>query len=192
MAALVFGIIGGLLFSVIFGIAALVQIRKRGEKGRGLAIAGLTISGLWALLIVTGVVIAAMTSAERDSSGAITESGSLSVADLRTGDCLDGVADGEVSYTISAKSCSEPHDAEVITQFDLPTGAWPGRDAVSDKATSGCEKRLARLLSDSPMVDRLSGFILYPPDAASWGKDRSVTCLAVDTNGGKLAEKVKR
>ncbi|GLW97453.1 DUF4190 domain-containing protein [Microtetraspora sp. NBRC 16547] len=192
VVSLVFGILGGLLFSVIFGIVALAQIRKRGDKGRGLAIAGLILSGVWVLVIVAAIAITSLSSAKRDGSGAITESGSLSVMDLRIGDCLNGVADGKVSYTISAKSCSEPHDAEVITKFDLSIGAWPGRDAVSDKATSGCEKRLARMLSDSPMVDRLSGFILYPPDAASWRKDRSVKCLVVDANGGKLTEKVKR
>lgn len=55
VASLVFGLFGGSLFSVVFGIIALRRIRARGQRGRGFAIAGLVLSGLWTLLIVFGI-----------------------------------------------------------------------------------------------------------------------------------------
>lgn len=48
-AALAFGIVGAVWLSVILGIAALVQTDSQ-EKGRGLAIAGLAVSGVWIAL----------------------------------------------------------------------------------------------------------------------------------------------
>ena len=48
-AALAFGIVGAVWLSVILGIAALVQLDSQ-DKGRGLAIAGLAISGGWIAL----------------------------------------------------------------------------------------------------------------------------------------------
>src|SRR5215831_2024091 len=45
IASLIFGILGGVVLSVIFGLVALSQIRRRQQSGRGLAIAGLALSG---------------------------------------------------------------------------------------------------------------------------------------------------
>jgi hypothetical protein len=56
--ALALGIVVGLLLSVVFGFVALSQIKKTRESGRGLAIAGLILSGLWALVIALFVVAA--------------------------------------------------------------------------------------------------------------------------------------
>ncbi|MFF4773732.1 DUF4190 domain-containing protein [Microtetraspora fusca] len=190
VASLVFGVLGGVPIAVTLGVIALVQIRKRGEQGRAFAIAGLAVSGVWVLLVTLIMAVGAMTSVKRDDSGEITGRGFMNVAELREGDCLNGIADGKVSYTVTATPCSEPHDAEVITQFVLSADSWPGTDAAGDKATSECEKRLARILSDSPKLDRLASFSLYPPDASSWKRDPSVKCLVVDVDGGKLTEKV--
>jgi hypothetical protein len=41
VAAFIFGLLGGLLLGVIFGVVALSKIRRTGQKGRGLAIAGI-------------------------------------------------------------------------------------------------------------------------------------------------------
>ena len=58
IAALVFGIIGGILLSVIFGIVALVKIRGNPQlRGKGMAIAGLILSGLWLVGIIALIVV---------------------------------------------------------------------------------------------------------------------------------------
>lgn len=61
--ALVFGVVGSLL-GIVFGHVALSQIKRTGEAGRGLAIAGLVVGyvqlGVWVLiLIIAGIVSAA-------------------------------------------------------------------------------------------------------------------------------------
>jgi hypothetical protein len=50
IASLVFGIISGILLAVIFGIIALVQIGTTGQKGRGMAIGALAVTGGWVLI----------------------------------------------------------------------------------------------------------------------------------------------
>ncbi|HEY0119760.1 MAG TPA: DUF4190 domain-containing protein [Cellulomonas sp.] len=54
IAALVFGILGGWL-ALIFGFIALSRIKKSGARGRGMAIAGLSIGAAW---IVIGILAA--------------------------------------------------------------------------------------------------------------------------------------
>jgi hypothetical protein len=56
VASLILGILGVVILSVIFGCVALSQIRRRGDDGSGLAIAGLVLSGVWTALILIGVV----------------------------------------------------------------------------------------------------------------------------------------
>jgi hypothetical protein len=192
IASLIFGIFGGILLSVVFGIVALVQIRKRGDKGRGLAIAGLVLSGVWLLVIGAVITVAILTSAQRDSAGTITEGGTVSSMELREGDCVNGVADGTVVMNVKGVPCAQAHDAEVIVQFDLPAASWPGREAAGNQAAEECEQRLTRLLADSPMLERLRSFVLYPPDLTSWQRSRSVSCMVVDADGGKLTGAVTR
>ena len=58
IASLVFGIIGGSLFAIIFGAVALGQIGKNPNlSGKGLAIAGIILGVLWMIILV--IIIAA-------------------------------------------------------------------------------------------------------------------------------------
>ena len=65
IASLVLGLVGFILpcgiVGIVLGIVALVQIRDRQQKGKGLAIAGLVLAGLWIALyvglFVTAVVV---------------------------------------------------------------------------------------------------------------------------------------
>ena len=52
--SLIFGVIGGVLISVVCGIVGLNRA-KQGQGGRGMAIAGLVLSALWAVGIVVAV-----------------------------------------------------------------------------------------------------------------------------------------
>src|SRR5207249_771950 len=88
IASLIFGVIGGCFLSVIFGVVALNQIKKRGQRGRGLAIAGLVLSAIWVVVVVIGVVVSAGSSGHRDSAGEVDKGGSQSVGKLRDGDCV--------------------------------------------------------------------------------------------------------
>src|SRR5258708_39828642 len=55
IVSLIFGILGGVLISVICGIVGLNKA-KQGPGGRGLAIAGLVLSGIWVLGLAAGIV----------------------------------------------------------------------------------------------------------------------------------------
>jgi Domain of unknown function (DUF4190) len=62
LAALVLGLLGFALvtgiLSVILGLSALSRIRESPQPGRGLAVAGIVLSGLWALAIGVAIGLA--------------------------------------------------------------------------------------------------------------------------------------
>ena len=173
-----FGICGGVL-GAIFGFVALGQIRRTGQKGKGLAIAGLSISGAWVLLIAVGVIIAILTDAERDPSGNVTREGSVSVDDLRTGDCLKSVKESSMLTTVPAVPCSQPHQGEVFGEFDLSGSSYPGETKIDSAAQEQCQAKLTSYASTKNVDEVQDLYYLYPRESDWRRGDRTVTCIAV-------------
>ncbi|WP_433724213.1 DUF4190 domain-containing protein [Actinoplanes sp. CA-051413] len=182
IASLIFGILGGILLSVIFGIVALVQIRKRGQKGRGMAIAGLTLSGCWVLLIIIGVTAAIISDSGNSSSSTAggANSGSVSVTQLKPGDCINGIQTVGSVEDLPVISCALPHEGEVYANFNLPAGPWPGDAEVQKQAEKLCEAEL-KAYAASP-AETVEVLYLHPLQQ-SWSRDRGVTCVATDERG---------
>jgi hypothetical protein len=109
IAAFVVGILGGTILSVIFAIVALVQIRGRHQRGRGLAIAALVISTLW-IAAITSVI----------AYGVSTQGKSVQAADLTTGDCVKDSYEDELPTWVKRVRCDRPHYGEVFAVLTQP------------------------------------------------------------------------
>lgn len=180
IASFVFGLIGGVILSVVFGIIALRRISRRGLRGRGFAIAGLVLSGLWTLLIATVVAIALLTEPERDAQGRVTDSGSESVFDLRTGDCMNDLEETAVELSVDVTPCGPPHDAEVVSEFSLTESTWPGLPFVARQAERRCPQEVESASAGAPRQDEIETFYFHPTEE-SWDQnnDRAVLCVAI-------------
>lgn len=164
IAALIFGIIGGILLSVIFGIVALVKIRKTGQSGKGLAIAGLALSGVWLLVIGTAIVL-------------VGKDGKVSVDRLHTGDCIKTLSESDAVYRMPVVPCTQPHQGEVYGEFDLTRGDYPGDTAIETEAFTQCETLLERYAPQA--VDSAGDLFYLYPRSIDWRRgDRTVTCIA--------------
>lgn len=102
--------------SIAFGILALRQIRVSGNPGRGLAIAGLSISGAWLAVLLIGLAVASP-SASSDP-----------LFHASPGDCFRS------GTKASPVSCEDAHDIEV---FHL----LPGGDADSLRSACAAEAK---------------------------------------------------
>ncbi|PZF82674.1 DUF4190 domain-containing protein [Jiangella anatolica] len=192
VAALVLGIIAIFPLAIIFGIIALVQISRTGQKGRGLAIGGLVTAGLWLALIVGAIIWAVMTMADRDEDGAIVEEGDVSTLDLRVGDCVTGLRDTEDETsmaTVPALPCDQPHEGEVYATFDLDEGEYPGEAVLFATIEERCLEELETFSQQAWDDPNISVFYLYPEER-SWSYDRGAVCIAYALEGtltGSLA-----
>jgi hypothetical protein len=180
IASLVFGIIGGILLSVIFGFVALSRIRRTGRGGRGLALAGLTLSGVWVLIYGVIIVAVIATSADRDASGRITDGGDVSAFSLEVGDCLDGLKESANISSLPAVPCDQPHEGEVFAMIQLPDGAYPGEAKISTDAGDRCSAAFETYAPSSVSDEKIELFYLQPTQL-SWAQgDREITCIATD------------
>jgi Domain of unknown function (DUF4190) len=184
IASLIFGVLGGVILSPVFGLVALSQIRRRPQAGRGLAVTGLVLSGLWIAVIGTGVVIALATSAQRSATGRITGGGSLSIFDLKAGDCFQNPsATAQADITdVTAVPCTTAHDAQAFATFSAAGTTYPRAAALREQATTGCRSRAARDLIHSKITSTMSLHFLYPGEKSWSDAQYQITCLVVDSS----------
>lgn len=142
--------------------------------------------GVVLVLGIGGLIIAAQIfddDADRDNdTGEITDEGDISAFELKVGDCLTDLADGEIT-DVPAVPCSEPHDAEVFALYDLEGDEWPGEDAISADAGAECEAQLKSYSQEAYADDNVGLFYLYP-STRSWAQgDREIACVAEFLDG---------
>ncbi|TDD46811.1 DUF4190 domain-containing protein [Kribbella antibiotica] len=180
-------------FGVGLGIAALVQLKRRPQDGKGMAITGIisgaivTVGGglLIALFVGLGLAYDDANSSPYPSPSSSYSSGTY-VEDLAVGECFnDGNEDGEVIR----RDCGLGHDGEIISNVTLPDGPYPGERAIDLTGKGRCASEFARYVGIS---DEKSIFDLgwYVPTEETWDEDddRLVVCTAY---GGPMTGSVK-
>jgi hypothetical protein len=179
IAAFVLGLVGLILPAVICAVIALGRIKERRLKGRGLAIAGLSLSGIWAV-VIAALVIAAVTDTgpERDERGQIRHERSVSVFDIRPGDCLEDVDQTDEAFRVDALPCDRRHGAEVFASFQVGQDEWPGVEAIAAEAEERCNE-LLRSRSPRAFRDPRVELFFFHPTETSWERqdDREVLCV---------------
>ncbi|MET9565713.1 DUF4190 domain-containing protein [Streptomyces tauricus] len=182
ISALVLGVLCFLpLVGLVLGLVALGQIKKKGERGKGMAIAGIVLSGLGtailALALATGGAAGFW---EGFKEGARDAGGSGAVFSLEKGQCFDtegGSLEG-MAYDVDTVSCEGEHDGEVFANFPLPDGGYPGDDAVTETADDKCYSLQYAYAMDSWAVPDDVDIYYFTPTSDSWSfGDREISCV---------------
>ncbi len=184
IAGFILSLIGVVLLGLIFSIVGLVQVRRRSQRGKGLAIAGLVLSGLW--LVIVAVVIAGVVTSQvhRSAGGKITGSGHTDILSLRVGDCFQNPTVGSATVRVgqvTAVPCTTPHNAQVFAQFTATDASYPGAQALSTEAEQGCRTRIATSLDKSKITSTMALHFVYPQPQAWANGQRTLKCLVVDS-----------
>ncbi|CAL9461219.1 hypothetical protein SUDANB145_02641 [Streptomyces sp. enrichment culture] len=179
ISALVLGLLCFLpAVGLVLGLIALSQIRRRGERGTGFAVAGAVVSSvglvLWAVALTTGGASAFWQGFREAASGEGTAYA------LDAGQCFD-TPDGSlggVTYDIDEVPCSGAHDGEVFAAFDLADGPFPGDESVARTADDKCYALRTGYAMDAWAVPSNVDIYYLTPTRQSWrAGDREVTCL---------------
>ena len=190
VAAFILAIFCVLILSIPFGIAALVRIRNQPQRGKGLAITGLILSGLWIVLLVGGGLLAVLASGSLSqghrstSTGQITAKGTVSISLLRTGDCFQNPSADQTLSSVTAVPCTTPHDAQIFTEFTATGASFPGNTALDKEASLGCPARVAGTVDKSKITDAMSLHYLIPQEQPWAEGHRAIVCFIVAPTSG--------
>lgn len=194
VAALILGILplcAGII-GIALGIAALNQIKRTGQNGRGMAIAGIVCGTVWLIVIA---VVGGVSALREDRSTTTTAGGSTSTpytttysrsfsAQVKVGDCVasldlsapDASGESEVGEA-DIVDCSQSHLAEVFDKFVL-TGSTMPTDAELEKYGSRCVESL-KTYAPSAYDDSAVKVKYMYPKARGWAQgERWLACVA--------------
>lgn len=130
VAGFIVSIVGVSVVGIVLSIIGLRQIKQRGDRGRGFAIAGLVLSGCWAALLGVGLLMGF-------GGGVEAETGDeTAVASLRVGQCYDGDPTKRFAL-LKVVDCAATHDGEAYAKVpvDLTKVAGEKEDLA---ASVGC------------------------------------------------------
>lgn len=128
------------------------------------------------LLIFGGISAwTAITSAERDDSGAIAEEGDIAAVDLAVGDCVLDPGEGFFDE-VRAVACSDPHDFEIYHIATLTGGSYPTNAQFDRAAEQHCLPAFDAYTGERyENSDLWIGYFL--PDEGGWSDgDRTLQC----------------
>ncbi|MPY64260.1 DUF4190 domain-containing protein, partial [Streptomyces spongiae] len=184
IAALVTGILCCLPFvGLVLGIVALAQIRRKGERGKGMAVSGIVLSSIGTLLMTVFLVTGGAAAFWDGFQEAARENGST--FSVEKGECFDapnGSLEG-YAYDVDTVPCSDEHDAEVIANFRMPEGDYPGDDELTDTADEKCYDLADSYAMDTWALPANADVYYFTPTRQSWGAgDREVTCMFGSTD----------
>ncbi|MFJ6651678.1 septum formation family protein [Microbacterium sp. NPDC091313] len=192
----IFALILGFLVplgGIIAGAVGLAQVKRTGEKGRGLAIAGIVVGSVMTVLSIVAVVLffafviigAAAQEAQGPSDGGFVDpdqGAPAEVLSLQVGECLDDVASGIVSSD-NLVDCALPHTYEVFADVSVPDGAYPGDDEIGAYAQQECDPAFAAYVGLSYEESTLD-YSYVGPSSDTWDQgDRQIACLLTDPAG---------
>ncbi|NGO15287.1 DUF4190 domain-containing protein [Streptomyces sp. HC44] len=194
IAALVLGILCFLpLIGLILGIIALAQIRKKGERGKGMAIAGMVTSGIGAAVILLAFVTGGTSGFWEGFKEGVQEGATFSVA---KGECFDAPAGSMegTAYDVDKVPCEGEHDGEVFANFQMKDGGYPGDDAITQTADDKCYTLQHAYAMDAWAVPDNVDIYYFTPTPESWDLgDREISCLFGNTDEtGSLTGSLRR
>ncbi|MEU8529021.1 DUF4190 domain-containing protein [Streptomyces sp. NPDC048629] len=194
VASLVAGIVCCLPpLGLVLGVLALVRIKKKGQTGKGLAVAGIVLSVISSLLLVVGLASGGFGQAlDAFERGVDRAAAARSVFTVKKGECFDTRGRRTVGVTtrVEVVDCAEKHIGEVSGSFRLSGyDTYPGEETVRTVAWDRCHRTSAEYALDTWAIQGRLWPYVYWPDKKSWGTGRrQVTCALVAVGGG--SEKV--
>ncbi|THA80411.1 DUF4190 domain-containing protein [Streptomyces sp. A0592] len=183
LASLLAGLLCFPPLGIAFGIAALVQIAKKGDRGRVLAITGLVVS-----VVMTGVMALALgrlvqaAPARFDGLTEYTEvDGELrDIGDLKAGDCFN-VPGGDLfdeRPLMYAVDCSRVHHGEVTASTAVGAADAPDSSEGDRASEDACWKAQDEYAMDTWALPDFAEMFYYAPSSESWREgDRQLLCV---------------
>jgi hypothetical protein len=170
-----------------------VPMQQKPVKQRGVGVAGFfavlfrTVFGriIIGLLVVGGIALyhfATNDSAQRSSSGQVTQAGSVQATDLKVGDCFDAPTGTSGISTIKAIPCTQAHDSQVYLEPTISESSFPGQSTLETEASTECGSTSAQSAVSSSAPTSLQTAYYYPQDSETFAVQDFIICTIVSSS----------
>lgn len=198
IASFVLGLLAVFPLGLILGIVALVGIGRTRQRGKGLAITGVVLSGVWAVvgcLALVGALVFAIAPrpdvsppsglGSSPDPGAYALGATASPGDLPPWTCFNPPRTPGNVFTVTVASCDGQHDQQLFAVIPV-TGPYPGPDADKFQANLACNQAAYKDMVDPVGLPALDAEVYtYYPAADSWSGPGGpqIWCAVTGTEG---------
>ncbi|HET9173474.1 MAG TPA: hypothetical protein VFN97_28845 [Actinospica sp.] len=149
------------LFGTIFGRVAL----------------GLVVAGGFALYHY-----ATSDNAQRNSTGQVTQAGSVAATDLAVGDCFDSPTGTSGISSVKAIPCTQAHDSQVYAEPKISETSFPGASTLETEAKNDCESDTTESAVSSDVPSTVGPEEFFPQDDTTFEQQNYFICaIAADS-----------
>lgn len=189
-----------LIVAVVLAITVLVDSAKDArDRGKGMAVAALWISGAWVAILAVSVAASLVSPGDPEPPVRGAEDGTavdsvtgkelpkVAPSELVVGQCLDdpqlhSAGTEEVrTFTVTLVPCERLHDLEAYWLFELDGEEYPGERDLSRKVGKGCTTPFEAYVGMAYGRSRLEFWAYYPTETM-WelADDHGVVCVVGD------------
>lgn len=145
----------------------------------------------WVAVLIIGIIaaISGDSSIPRDDSGAIIDSGTMTVHDLRVGDCFDFDGEGtedeiQLVETVTGKNCALAHDYEVFLLHEITETSYPSEFRLDRLFEDVCLSEFEAYVGSQWEVSEVWADMMWPSEEG-WNddNDRTLTCFLFELEG---------
>jgi hypothetical protein len=177
IAGFVLGLVGAIVLAPVFSILGLRRIKRTGERGKGMAIAGLVLSACWVLVIAGGVVLASFL----DNQGEPGDT--TAVSNVRVGQCFDADLSKNTLFVVTIADCSKPHSGEAYDKVKAKLSGM-GSEEQDLTATQECANSFESFVGKPFQESELE--IVYVALEERELADGNILCMLAGKPGQKL------
>ena len=131
----------------------------------------------WIPAVVIVVAVGFFTQARRGDSGEINTGGTVSVDDLRTGDCFNNSEDEELISEVDGIPCADPHAYEVFALVTHDAPAFPSDPEMDTVFRERCAPAFASYVGLPYDESELFGSMITPSEETWADGDRNFICI---------------
>ena len=130
----------------------------------------------WVPALAVALLVGYLTTARRDSLGALETSGTVSVEDMRAGDCFN--SDEEEISEVDGVPCSEAHEYEVfaVGTYGSDNAAFPSDAEMEAVFGSVCEAPFEAYVGASYESSAIYASMITPSEETWADGDREFIC----------------
>lgn len=144
----------------------------------------------WIPIVGGAVLFGVLSAAPRGEDGSLTGSGSLSVDDLRAGDCFNTGEETEIS-DVDGVPCDEPHAYEVFAVVRHEAAAFPSDAEMDQVFQSRCVAPFEAYVDAPYATSEIYGSMITPSEESWSDGDRTFVCVLYDPENEALTESLR-
>jgi len=144
----------------------------------------------WIPALAVVLVVGYLANARRDDGGSLDAAGTLSLDDLRAGDCFNSGEDTEIS-DVHGVPCNEAHEYQAFAVANHEAATYPGDSEVDAIFSSVCQAPFEDFVGAPYQTSVLYGSMITPSEE-SWSEgDRSFICILYDPEDQQLTDSME-